>query len=177
MAALSKDAIEEQDLRDPLHFAMASCDADVLTLVREALAAKRAKLAFQPIVTAGPQGCVAFYEGLIRVMDQSGRVIPAAQFMPVIEKTDLERQVDCVTLDLALSLLRKKPNLRLSINLSARSIGDGQWRRCWGKWAPIVCRVIFTACRALISDGSCRICIAIMQVQKSRCATQNQSLG
>ena len=129
MAALSKDAIEEQDLRDPLHFAMASCDADVLTLVREALAAKRAKLAFQPIVTAGPQGCVAFYEGLIRVMDQSGRVIPAAQFMPVIEKTDLGRQVDCVTLDLALSLLRKKPNLRLSINLSARSIGDGQWRR------------------------------------------------
>ena len=54
MAALSKDAIEEQDLRDPLHFAMASRDADVLTLVREALAAKRAKLAFQPIVTAGP---------------------------------------------------------------------------------------------------------------------------
>jgi hypothetical protein len=53
MAALSKDAIEEQDLRDPLHFAMASRDADVLTLVREALAAKRAKLVFQPIVTAG----------------------------------------------------------------------------------------------------------------------------
>lgn len=129
MAALSKDAIEEEDLRDPLHFAMASRDADVLTLVREALAAKRAKLAFQPIVTAGPQGRVAFYEGLIRVMDQSGRVIPAAQFMPVIEETDLGRQVDCVTLDLALSLLRKKPNLRLSINLSARSIGDGQWRR------------------------------------------------
>lgn len=129
MAALSKDAIEEQDLRDPLHFAMASRDADVLTLVREALAAKRAKLAFQPIVTAGPQGCVAFYEGLIRVMDQSGRVIPAAQFMPVIEETDLGRQVDCVTLDLALSLLCKKPNLRLSINRSARSIGDGQWRR------------------------------------------------
>ena len=129
MAALSKDAIEEQDLRDPLHFAMASRDADVLTLVREALAAKREKLAFQLIVTAGPQGRVTFYEGLIRVMDQSGRVIPAAQFMPVIEETDLGRQIDCVTLDLALSPLRKKPNLRLSINLSARSIGDGQWRR------------------------------------------------
>jgi EAL domain-containing protein (putative c-di-GMP-specific phosphodiesterase class I) len=133
MAALSKDEIEEQDLRDPLHFAMASRDADVLTLVREALAAKRAKLAFQPIVTAGPQGCVAFYEGLIRVMDQSGRVIPAAQFMPVIEETDLGRQVDCVTLDLALNLLRKNRTYGCrSICLHGLSVmvnGGASWKK------------------------------------------------
>lgn len=128
-AALKSDALNEAAQLDPLHFAMASRDADVLTLVREALAAKRAKLAFQPIVTAGPNGRIAFYEGLIRVMDEAGRVIPAAHFMPLIEETDLGRQVDCVTLDLALQLLKSKPHLRLSINLSARSIGDGQWRR------------------------------------------------
>ena len=75
---------DEQALLDPLHYAMASRDADVLTLVREALGAGRARLAFQPIVTAGPEGKVAFYEGLIRVMDQGGRVIPAAHFMPVV---------------------------------------------------------------------------------------------
>ncbi len=129
MPPLTKEAVEEQALLDPLHFAMASRDADVLSLVRDALAAKRAKLAFQPIVTAGPQGRVAFYEGLIRVLDPAGRVIPAAHFMPVIEETDLGRQVDCVTLDLALGHLRNNPRLRLSVNLSARSIGDGQWRR------------------------------------------------
>ena len=56
-------------------------------------------------------------------------MIPAAHFMPVIEQTDLGRQVDCATLDLALRQLRQNPQLRLSINLSARSIGDGQWRR------------------------------------------------
>tara|TARA_R110002051_G_scaffold7035_5_gene33069 strand:+ start:20923 stop:21732 length:810 start_codon:yes stop_codon:yes gene_type:complete len=128
-AALSKDAIDDDALRDPFHFAMASRDADVLTLVREALAAGRAKLAFQPIVTACANGRIVFYEGLIRVMDAAGRVIPAAHFMPVIEEMDLGRQIDCVTLDLALKLLQHNPYLRLSINLSARSIGDGQWRR------------------------------------------------
>ena len=123
------DALDDAASLDPLHFAMASRDADVLNLVREALASKRARLAFQPIVTAGPNGRIAFYEGLIRVMDPAGRVIPAAHFMPVIEETDLGRQIDCVTLDLALRQIRQIPQLRLSVNLSARSIGDGQWRR------------------------------------------------
>ena len=101
----------------------------MLNPVCEALASKRARLAFQPIVTAGPNGRTAFYEGLIWVLDPAGRVIPAAHFMLVIEQTDLGRQIDCVTLDLALRELRQNPQLRLSINLSARSIGDGQWRR------------------------------------------------
>jgi EAL domain-containing protein (putative c-di-GMP-specific phosphodiesterase class I) len=128
-SAMNNDALKDAAMLDPFHFAMASRDADVLTLVREALAAKRARLAFQPIVTAGPQGRTAFYEGLIRVMDQAGRVIPAAHFMPVIEETALGREIDCVTLELALQLLRQNRTLRLSVNLSARSIGDGQWRR------------------------------------------------
>ena len=123
------DALDDVALLDPLHFAMASRDADVLNLVCEALASKRVRLAFQPIVTAGPNGRIAFYEGLIRVMDPAVRVIPAAHFMPVIEQTDLGRQVDCATLDLAFRQLRQNPQLRLSINLSARSISDGQWRR------------------------------------------------
>ena len=122
-------ATDEQALADPLQFAMASRDGDVLNLVREALAAGRARLAFQPIIIAGPERRSAFYEGLIRVMDQAGRVIPAAHFMPVIEETDLGRQIDCVTLDLAFKLLRVTPNLRLSINVSARSLGDSKWRR------------------------------------------------
>lgn len=126
---LEDKVTQDQSLLDPLQFAMASRDADVLTLVREALAAGRARLAFQPIVTAGPSGKIAFYEGLIRVMDDAGRVIPAAHFMPVIEETALGRQIDCLTLELALEQLVLHPNLRISINLSARSIGDGQWRR------------------------------------------------
>lgn len=129
MSTLAKPILGDDPPLDPFQAAMASRDADVLTLVREALAAGRAKLAFQPIMLAGDKPGVAFYEGLIRVMDESGRVIPAAHFMPIVEETSLGREIDCVTLGLAMKLLREKPGLRLSINVSARSIGDGQWRR------------------------------------------------
>ena len=78
------DALDDAALLDALHFAMASRDADVLNPVCGALASKRARLAFQPIVTAGPNGRTAFYEGLIWVLDPAGRVIPAAHFLPRI---------------------------------------------------------------------------------------------
>lgn len=129
MPPAQRSANDDQALLDPFQAAMASRDGDVLTLVRQALAAQRAKLAFQPIVTAGPNGRIAFYEGLIRVMDDAGRVIPAAQFMPQIEEIDLGREIDCITLHLAFRLLRQNPQSRISINLSARSLADGKWRQ------------------------------------------------
>lgn len=119
----------EQPLGDPFSFAGASRDADVLNLVRRALAAGHARLAFQPVVRAGDPTSVTFYEGLIRVLDDADRVIPAARFMPVIEEMDLGRQIDAVTLDLAFRMLRFHPDMRLSINVSARSFGDGRWRQ------------------------------------------------
>lgn len=114
---------------DPLQVAMASRDRDVLDMVRRSLAAGHAQLAFQPVVAAQNLDKVVFYEGLIRLRDDGGRVIPAHQFMPVIEEMDLGREVDCASLRLGLDMLRNNPGLRLSINTSARSIGDGAWRR------------------------------------------------
>lgn len=128
-ATLGRAETEEKALVDPLNFAMASRDADVMSMVENALAAGRARLAFQPVVTADPQPLTAFHEGLVRLSDDAGRVIPAAHFMPSIEESMLGRQIDCVTLELALLKLRQNISLRLSVNLSARSIGDGQWRR------------------------------------------------
>lgn len=127
--SVAKDVAAEQPLLDPLYFAMASRDADVLTLVRDALAAGRAQLAFQPVVMTNDHAKVAFHEGLIRVKDDAGRVIPAAHFMPVIEEMDLGRQIDVASLELAFKMLRHNPAMRLSINVSARSLGDGRWRR------------------------------------------------
>ena len=121
--------LDDHALLDPLQYAMASRDADVMDLVRDALGAGRAQLAFQPIMTSEASPQIAFYEGLVRLSDDAGRIIPAAHFMPLIEETVMGRQIDCVTLDLALKMLVARPNLRLSVNLSARSIGDGEWRR------------------------------------------------
>ena len=121
-------AEDSQAPLDPFQAAMASRDADVLTLVKEAVAAGRTRMAFQPIMLSTDRRMVAFYEGLIRVLDDTGRVIPAAKFMPVISETALGREIDCMTLQHAFGLLKKRTDLRLSINVSARSLGDGKWR-------------------------------------------------
>ena len=121
--------VQEDALTDPLLYALSGRDADLANLVRGALSAGRAQLAFHPVVTADGENLVAFYEGLVRLTDEGGRMIPAGHFMPLVEETELGRQIDCVTLELALHQLRQNPDLRLSINLSARSIGDGEWRR------------------------------------------------
>ncbi|MEJ6403096.1 EAL domain-containing protein [Yoonia sp. 2307UL14-13] len=128
-ATLARADIDDAALTDPLSYAMASRDADVMSLVGDALQAQRARLAFHPIVTAAEQPRVAFYEGLVRLLDDAGRTIPAAHFMPTVEETGFGRQIDCITLALALNTLRQNPQIRLSVNLSARSIGDGEWRR------------------------------------------------
>lgn len=119
----------ENELLNPLDYAVASRDEDVLTMVRAALDAENCVLAFQPVIQARGAGNVVFYEGLIRVKDDFGRIIPAHHFMSNIEETDLGRDIDAASLRLGLQMLRKNPQLRLSINVSARSLGDGKWRR------------------------------------------------
>lgn len=126
---LSPEALNERTPMDPLQYALASRDRDVLSMVRSALSAGHARLAFQPVVTARDRGKTAFYEGLIRVLDEGGRIIPAGQFMSSIEDMELGREIDCTTLRLGLEMLGRNPALRLSLNVSARSIGDAAWRR------------------------------------------------
>lgn len=114
---------------DPLTAAMALRDRDIPAMVAEALAADRAQLAFQPVVATRAGRPIAFYEGLIRLLDEGGRIIPAGQFMPTVEDTALGRDIDGASLRLGLAMLRAHPGLRLAINMSARSIADGEWRR------------------------------------------------
>lgn len=116
-------------VKDPLEFAVADRDAQAVELVREGLKNDRAMLAYQPIVQASAPERPAFYEGLIRIMDKSGRIIPARDFIDAVEMNDLGRQIDCKSLQLGIEALIKVPTLRLSINMSARSIGYRQWRR------------------------------------------------
>ena len=112
---------------NPLDYATARRDSDVLSYLRTALEEKTALLAYQPIVASrGSQGAV-FYEGLIRIPDPTGRIIPARDFVFLAEGTELGRQINCTALYLGLTQLTKYPDLRLSINMSARSIGYGQW--------------------------------------------------
>lgn len=103
-------------------------ERETLTLVRDALAQGRVMLAYQPVVNAhSAMRRPAFYEGLLRVKNPEGRIIPAGKFMPVVETLELGRVLDCVALSLGLEALRTTPDLRLAINMSARSIGYRHW--------------------------------------------------
>ncbi len=129
MRGIDTSALARGSPLDPLDHAMASRDRDVPGMVRAALLAERAQLAFQPVVVAGDTTRIAFYEGFIRLLDEGGRVLPANLFMSTVEDTGLGRDIDCASIRLGLSMLARNPQLRLAINMSARSIGDGEWRK------------------------------------------------
>jgi EAL domain-containing protein (putative c-di-GMP-specific phosphodiesterase class I) len=120
-------AEQSEGFDSPLNAALAARDRSTLDMVAQAVRHKQCLLAFQPVVQARPPHNVAFYEGLIRILDETGRVIPARDFMPVVENTELGREIDCLALDTGLQALMQHPTLRLSVNMSARSIGYSRW--------------------------------------------------
>ncbi|UWR24089.1 EAL domain-containing protein [Sulfitobacter sp. S190] len=114
---------------NPLNFAIQQRDKNALTLVNDAVAHGQTLLAYQPVMRSDAMGKPAFYEGLIRVLDDTGRVIPAGQFIDAIEKTETGRAVDVLSLEHGLAALTETPGLRLALNMSARSIGYEPWKR------------------------------------------------
>ena len=115
----------EPGLEDPLSYAAARRDRNVVRMVREAVEAREVLLAFQPVI--GAAGGTAFHEGLIRVLDGQGRIIPAEHFIDAVETQEIGREIDCLALRFGLSTLMRHPELRLAINMSARSIGYPRW--------------------------------------------------
>lgn len=113
----------------PLQFAIAQNDRETLAMVRRALDRHDVVLAFQPVVQTRCPERPAFYEGLIRVLDDTGRVIPAKDFIGAIETNEMGRKLDCLALEMGLMSLNEDAHLRLAINMSARSIGYPEWTR------------------------------------------------
>lgn len=123
-----RDLVEPQDA-NPLNAAVAQRDHETLTMVQRALRRRDVLLAFQPVMQPGKSDKPAFYEGFIRVMDDSGRIIPAKDFMGTVETCEEGRIIDCLSLEMGLDSLARDPSLRLAINMSARSIAYPQWTR------------------------------------------------
>lgn len=112
----------------PFSFAAALDSETTISMVKEAIHEKRLALAYQPIITSAAKGNrICFYEGLIRVLHPSGYAISAQNFMSQIEPLEMGREIDCHSLAMGLKALAMYPTLRLSINMSARSIGYPKW--------------------------------------------------
>ena len=116
-----------EGLQSPLDFAVAEQRRNTMEMVRTAIERQDVVLAFQPVVQGARPGAIAFHEGLIRVLDATGRVIPAVDFIETVETSALGRKIDCLSLEMGLIALAENPSLRLSINMSARSIGYPHW--------------------------------------------------
>ncbi|MGB3554840.1 MAG: EAL domain-containing protein [Jannaschia sp.] len=99
---------------------------DILGTVRTALDSGDVMLAYQPVVDTAT-GRAAFHEGLIRIVDRRGQILPAGLFMDMVERLTLGRDIDCAALRCGLDTLARHPDLRLSVNLSVLTIGHGPW--------------------------------------------------
>ena len=93
-----------------------------------ALKEDRLEFAFQPIVYADT-GKVAFYEALIRLWDEDGKVIAAQDFIPAAEQLGLCRVIDRRTLDMAVAELKNNKDVILALNISGLTVADPGWLR------------------------------------------------
>ena len=114
-------------MASPLGVAISVADRETIAMVREAVRTRRLRLAYQPVVLSRDPGRIAFHEGLIRVQEPNGRIIPAKDFIDAVEGQELGREIDCAALEFGLATLARYRDLRISVNMSARSIGYPRW--------------------------------------------------
>lgn len=114
-------------LRSPLDVAISVQDRETMAEVALALKERRMRLAFQPAVYAADPTIIGFFEGFIRLLNRRGTVIPARDFMAAVEQNELGREIDCAALQLGLMAMQRNPLIRVSINMSARSVGYQRW--------------------------------------------------
>ena len=109
-------------------------DLAMIDTVACAIRQGRVTLAFQPVMQTRDRGKVAFHEGLARITDAAGNLLPAGAFIGAVEHTELGRDLDTLALLHGLRVLHRNPSLRLSINMSARSVDHPDWNDTLGAW-------------------------------------------
>jgi EAL domain-containing protein (putative c-di-GMP-specific phosphodiesterase class I) len=114
-------------LASPLDAAISVQDRETLSMVAAALKDRRMRLAFQPVVYAADPSVIGFFEGFIRLLNLRDQVIPARDFMPAVEMHQMGREIDCAALQLGIMAMQRNPHVRVSINMSARSVGYRPW--------------------------------------------------
>jgi cyclic-di-GMP phosphodiesterase TipF (flagellum assembly factor) len=102
-------------------------DAEVLTIVEQALREDRVDLYLQPIVKL-PSRKRQFYECFSRIVDDRGRVITPEQYIPLAEEAGLVAVIDNMLLFRCIQLVRRavrgQPDLAFFCNISNGSLID-----------------------------------------------------
>jgi diguanylate cyclase (GGDEF)-like protein len=96
--------------------------------VQRALREDRLVFAYQPVVDART-GAADYYECLLRMVGDDGTVIPAVDFVPIIEELGFIRLIDRHVLEKAVTEIAANPGIRLGFNISGLTAVDGAWLR------------------------------------------------
>jgi EAL domain-containing protein (putative c-di-GMP-specific phosphodiesterase class I) len=99
--------------------------------VKQALAENRFYLDAQAIVPVSGSGGLRNYELLLRMRDESGRIVPPGAFLPAVERYNLSLRLDRWVIAAALEWLSSHRDqteriARIFVNLSGDSVGDAQ---------------------------------------------------
>ncbi len=92
--------------------------------IREILGEDGIVLHLQPITDLGSSETV-MYEVLMRI-DEDGESQAPGAFLDMAERLGLIHEIDRAVMRKALDLLEARPGLNLSVNMSGKSLGDGQ---------------------------------------------------
>ncbi len=102
-------------------------NGDMLAMIRQALENDSFRLSFQPIVSVTGEG-LNYYEVLLRMADQNGKEIPAAEFISAAEESDMMPFIDRWVVRNAIKQLAKKfrkgDSVRLMVHISQASLED-----------------------------------------------------
>ena len=114
----------KQQGRDRLEFyrGMAGESLAWVQQIREAIAHDRLTLVGQRIVDLHDPGAPPAYELLVRMLTDTGKMLPPSAFLPTAEQFGLMRDLDRWVIERAIAIAAR--GHRVGINLSARSIGD-----------------------------------------------------
>ncbi|SFH97143.1 EAL domain-containing protein [Albimonas pacifica] len=96
-------------------------------LAAEALGSGRLRLALQPVRPATRPDRLCFREALARVETPDGALLSASRFAETLERQGLAPALDRAALALTMGLLRRDRGARLSVNVSATTVGDRRW--------------------------------------------------
>ena len=94
--------------------------------VISALDENRMLLALQPIVSMATREA-SLYECLLRMERPDGVIVSAGEFIAVAEQIGLSRLIDRRTLELSVDILKKHPDIHLSLNVSGLTASDHDW--------------------------------------------------
>ena len=100
-----------------------------ITLANEVISAldeNRMLLALQPIVSMATRE-PEHWECLLRMERPDGVIVSAGEFIEVAEQIGLSRLIDRRTLELAVDILKKHPDIRLALNVSSLTASDHDW--------------------------------------------------